>query len=484
MSRNSNIKANKIFTKWRQVGWLLTLLVAFGGLYEPKLGLIVPFIIIGLIGTSFFKGRLWCGHVCAHGSLYDSILLKYSRNTKIPKFFRSKILMVAFFLWMGTKMSYKTYIVFSNFEGMQLLDKFGFIFVSTYIMVFIISVPLALIFTPRTWCQFCPMGTMQKASSKLGEILGVSKKTNVKISVASKDLCHECGKCSRVCPMQLTPYVEFDENNQFSNANCIKCNTCVNNCPANILSLSKENEAIENTKEIESKHKLSKIEVDADIKKISYLQPDVMEIIFDLGENDVNYTPGQFALVKIEENTSRAYTISGFDKAKNEMRITIKKVSNGYGTGIIFDTFKEDMKVSLKGPMGHELIVDKSSEKILLLSAGIGITPFVPILKDLSESGYEGEVRLVHGARYKNELYYLDEINEVVYKNENINFIPVLSREKDFDGAKGYITDIVKDLDLNDTKIYMCSSPQVAKSIDKLLDEKGFDKDNFCLESA
>lgn len=486
MSVNTNIKANRVFTSWRKWGWLLTLLVAFGGLYEPKLGLIVPLIIVGLIGTSFFKGRLWCGNVCAHGSLYDSILLKYSRNTNIPKVFRSKILMIAFFLWMGSKMSYKTYMVFTKFEGMQLIDKFGFIFVSTYIMVFIISVPLALIFTPRTWCQFCPMGTMQKLSAKLGQALGVSNKTDVKISVESKDLCHACGKCSRVCPMQLEPYLEFDENNQFSNENCIKCSTCIENCPAKILSLDTKEEAIRKTKEIEEKHDLSKEEFEATISQINYIQKDVMEVIFDLGDNKVNYTAGQFILVRIGDKpkVNRAYTISGFDKERNELRLTIKKVKDGYGTKIIFDTYKVGKKVILEGPMGHELIVDKNSENILLVAAGIGITPFVPILKDLKASKYKGNVTLVHGARYEKELFYKDEINSLIKGEFNMNFIPVLSREKDFNGAKGYVTDVIKDLDLNNTKVYMCAAQKVADGVEEVLKGKSFNIEDFFVEAA
>ena len=37
--------------------------------------------------------------------------------------------------------------------------------------------------------------------------------------------------------MQLQPYLEFDENNQFNDENCIKCNTCVNSCPKKILKI-------------------------------------------------------------------------------------------------------------------------------------------------------------------------------------------------------------------------------------------------------
>jgi ferredoxin len=361
--------------------------VAFGGLYEPKLGLLVIIVIVGLIGTSFFSGRFWCGNICAHGSLYDRILLKYSLNNKIPKLLRCKTLMVLFFIWFGGRITLKMIKVFSTFSGLVFLDKLGLIFVSSYIMVLIIGVPIGLLFTPRTWCRFCPMGTMQRLSHKLGKLLKVAKKTEKKVSIASQKLCHGCGKCSRVCPMQLNPHMEFDNNNQFSSEKCIKCTTCVANCPAQILSMEATKTAIQKTKKVEETCDITREKIEAKIKKINMLQEDVMEVTFDMGNQALPYTPGQFVLIHIydEPLIKRAYTVSGYSKEKNELRITIKKVKKGFGTDIIYRNFEEGKRITIEGPMGHELIVDGSSEKIILIAAGIGITPFVPILEDLAK---------------------------------------------------------------------------------------------------
>ncbi len=61
---NKYIKTNRAFTTLRKYAWLFTVLVALGGLWEPKLGLLVILIMAGLTVTSFFKGRYWCGNVC------------------------------------------------------------------------------------------------------------------------------------------------------------------------------------------------------------------------------------------------------------------------------------------------------------------------------------------------------------------------------------------------------------------------------------
>jgi len=137
-----------------------------------------------------------------------------------------------------------------------ILRGVGFVFVNTYWMVFVLSVCFGLIFTSRTWCHFCPMGTFQRLSYKLSKLLKANKNTDVKVSAKSKLLCHSCAKCTRVCPMQLHPYLEFDENNQFGSDKCIKCKTCINNCPAHILSLHSEKSATDVTRQAEQAHTL------------------------------------------------------------------------------------------------------------------------------------------------------------------------------------------------------------------------------------
>lgn len=229
-------KTNRKFTNLRKYGWMFTVLIAIGGQWLPKLGLLVLLIMVGLTITSFFKGRYWCGNICPHGSLFDS-LLPISKNKKIPDFLKSRTLIVGFMLFFMVGLLYKIANIWSFWGTYDFLDKLGSIFSNTYLMVMIVGGLLSVFVTSRTWCQFCPMGTMQKASHFVGDKLGFSKKTNKKITIKDMDKCISCGKCEKVCPFQLSPYKNFNENNQFDDINCIQCSTCVISCPKKTLSL-------------------------------------------------------------------------------------------------------------------------------------------------------------------------------------------------------------------------------------------------------
>ncbi|WP_105617721.1 FAD-binding oxidoreductase [Vallitalea okinawensis] len=483
-----NIKTNRTFTLIRKYGFIFTLLVAIGGLWYPKLGLLVIPVMLGLILYSFYKGRYWCGNICAHGSLFDSLLMPISRNVKIPKFFKSKWLAIAFFIFFSYKLISKFIKVAGIYGSLAFFDKIGLIFVSSYLMVTILGGLLALIFAPRTWCNFCPMGVLQRLSYKLGKTVGVTQMTDEKITVTKAEMCHKCGKCSRVCPMQLEPYNEFSENNQFDSDICIKCSTCVENCPAGILTLATKKVAQVLNKHVSLEGYENRIRIKSKIVNIKKLKDDIIEYTFKFVDpQKVNYEAGQFILVKIQDNPEmfRAYSISSYDEDGTALSVTIKKMDDGYGTNMIFDNFKIGNEIELEGPMGHELIVNKDAKNVLLVAGGIGITPFIPIVTDLIRNDNNiKNIKLVYGANYKNEFIYVDEFKQLEEEGYQFEFIQVAAFDENWTGEKGFVTDYMKKVDLKDYQVYMCGPQPMIKASLKVLKELNIDEKDINYESA
>lgn len=70
------------------------------------------------------------------------------------------------------------------------MDKLGLVFVMTYLVVMIVGGLLALFMNLRTWCQFCPMGSLQKISHKIGKVFGIANKTEKKPTISAIEKCH------------------------------------------------------------------------------------------------------------------------------------------------------------------------------------------------------------------------------------------------------------------------------------------------------
>jgi len=76
----------------------------------------------------------------------------------------------------------------------------------------------------RAFCKYlCPITVFLKPMSKFALV-------RVK---CDKEKCISCGKCKRVCPMDVD--VTDNSRNRKNGTECILCMECVKNCPKNAL---------------------------------------------------------------------------------------------------------------------------------------------------------------------------------------------------------------------------------------------------------
>ena len=236
-------KTSRTFTLVRRLGWIITFLVGVGGQFIPKLGLLVPFLMVGMMIMSMFTGKYWCGNFCPHGSYFDNLVQKISSEKKIPAVFRSRWLIASVLLFFLFNMGRRFLAIYGGMGTNQALDRIGFVFANTYLMVILAGTLLGILFSSRTWCRICPMGTMQAGLYKMGQHFDLHRFQNRLVTLTEPERCRGCGLCSQVCPIQLEPHQEFHADGTFQHADCIRCQTCVQNCPMKILNMEKKNSA-------------------------------------------------------------------------------------------------------------------------------------------------------------------------------------------------------------------------------------------------
>lgn len=171
----------------------LYLILGFFNILFAWLGLIcflVP-LIISLAGGE----KAYCNKYCGRGQLLDFLgnKLKFSRNKSIPKFLRSKWFrygFLSFFLTMFSLMLFNTYMVLQgernlrkvitllwtwrlpwNFVDTSMVSpwiaQFAFVFFSLMLTSTILGIITMLLYKPRSWCVYCPMGTMTQSICKV-----------------------------------------------------------------------------------------------------------------------------------------------------------------------------------------------------------------------------------------------------------------------------------------------------------------------------
>jgi ferredoxin-type protein NapH len=191
---------------------IMVLIVSIGAIFYPKLGYFLLIVFATLMSIAPFRGRWFCGNLCPRGSFVDFWLAPISRKVRIPSILKSMKLRVPIFvLLMG-------FMIFRIISANGIVDKIGMVFVTLCILTTSIAILFGVVIAPRAWCSFCPMGTMQRVVGR--------GKYQLKVD---REKCIECGKCQKVCPMQLPV------NEIFEKPDCIKCARCVEACPKNAL---------------------------------------------------------------------------------------------------------------------------------------------------------------------------------------------------------------------------------------------------------
>jgi NAD(P)H-flavin reductase len=91
-------------------------------------------------------------------------------------------------------------------------------------------------------------------------------------------------------------------------------------------------------------------------------------------------------------------------------------------------------------------------------------------------------VKLLTGKRRKSELLY-DAYFRSLENDGRFEYIPVVSRDKDSGLRNGYVTDILKEMDLEGYKVYMCGTKSMIIDSYRILLNKGIQKEDIHYES-
>ncbi|MCR1954753.1 4Fe-4S binding protein [Clostridioides mangenotii] len=200
---------------YKKYGYLIFLFFVILSLFDMRfatVAIICMFapVILAITG----RGRYWCGNYCPRGNFYDNVISKISPNKKVPKFLKSTGFRVFMIFFIITNFSIGLYKNWGNLYGI------GFVFYKIIVITTIVGIVLGLFSNSRTWCNFCPMGTLSYF---------VAKVKGRKVDLAVDSNCVGCGICNKACPMGITPK-EY-KNDLIENPDCIFCEKCAYKCP-------------------------------------------------------------------------------------------------------------------------------------------------------------------------------------------------------------------------------------------------------------
>lgn len=198
------------------------------------------------------------------------------------------------------------------------------------------------------------------------------------------------------------------------------------------------------------------------------------------GDRKITYAPGQFAFLKIKSagisGEEHPFTISSSLTILPQIQFTIKE--SGDWTGMVKEIKTGDMAY-IDGPFGiFGHINFESTDELIMIAGGIGITPMLSILRFLFDVKSERKITLLWSNRTRKELIYHDELNEMEKSMPGLSIKYVFTREQGADENTARLNRYGLERFLlgrsRDAIILLCGPPDMMTLVKRDIIELGF----------
>ncbi|MBE7085067.1 MAG: hydrogenase [Clostridiales bacterium] len=224
---------------------------------------------------------------------------------------------------------------------------------------------------------------------------------------------------------------------------------------------------------------IPKVGVITDIRKDT---PDVktFRVVGLDGKKLFEHMPGQCAMVSVPGVGECMFSITSSPTNKEFMEFSIKKC--GCVTEVLH-AMEVGQQITVRGPYGKNFPVEEDfkGKDLLFIAGGIGLAPLRSVINYVRHyrENY-GKVVIVYGARSKEDLVDINEIQTEWVNEPNMEVYLTIDRpQDDWDGHVGFVPAYVKELGLNpNMTAVLCGPPIMIKFTLAGLLELGFDKSN------
>ncbi len=187
---------------------------------------------------------------------------------------------------------------------------------------------------------------------------------------------------------------------------------------------------------------------------------------FKVFEGKVKFKPGQFVNVKLinppytdAEGNDRYFSIISRPNAEESISIATRISQSAFKRFLLEAPFGAE--VNLGEPMGEFLLSGSPSGQVVFIAGGIGIAPFVSILRYAKEENLGYKITLIYSNKDKESTAFLEELEDYKKEDPNFNLILTMTADPDWLGEKRTIdAQFIKDYTKNpESFVYFVSGP-------------------------
>ncbi|MEI5682126.1 MULTISPECIES: FAD-binding oxidoreductase [unclassified Mesorhizobium] len=222
--------------------------------------------------------------------------------------------------------------------------------------------------------------------------------------------------------------------------------------------------------------------------------PDVVSFVLKPRDNAPigSIAPGQYVSVSLPKDEyqpqrRRCYSVSGTPDAQS-LRISVRRIGGGGVSDLLHDTVAVGDEVFLGAAGGQFVLESAPLRPVVLVSAGVGITPLLPMAEHLAREDAGRDVWFVHAARSARHHLFGEEALQIAGQaSSNIRLLTAYSQPEDGDTChhKGRLDahTIAAHVPIADADFYICGPDAFMSSLRQGLIDLGAAPESIRIEA-
>jgi CDP-4-dehydro-6-deoxyglucose reductase, E3 len=209
------------------------------------------------------------------------------------------------------------------------------------------------------------------------------------------------------------------------------------------------------------------------IERAVPLSHDVMGLFLRLPiAEDFVFEPGQYIDILLPGGRRRSFSLASPPHDARPLELHVRRVAGGEFTDRLFHEDMQSALLNIEGPLGKFVYRPHLGDAppMLLIGGGTGIAPILSILRHVTDSGIERNMRLYWGVRNEQDLYAHATLENLSRRATRLSYSPVLSEASEsWRGLTGWVHEaaLVGLEDLESYEVYAAGPPAMIAALQR-----------------
>jgi ferredoxin-NADP reductase len=181
----------------------------------------------------------------------------------------------------------------------------------------------------------------------------------------------------------------------------------------------------------------------AEVTEVRHLTSDSVTLTLRPNRAWQGFRAGQFIQVGVEIDgvrRTRCYSPASAAGAARDLELTVKSHPEGLVSNFLIERAQPGMLLDLEQAAGDFHMPDELPERILLISAGSGITPVMSMLRTLCACDFSGDVTFMHFAPDPERAIYRNELERIAESFTNVRLVRSYTRARGLGETDGHFS--------------------------------------------